>query len=106
MDKNQKLCELFSNEQFKAEANKLSTAEELQRLFSEYGLELSIDEVYDLCEVIAVNMEKEELDEGDLESVAGGFAITAGLVVLGVACIGAVALGIYNGYKKTKRSKK
>lgn len=105
MEKEQKLAELFQNEQFKKEANELKTAEELQRLFASYGLELSLDEVYSLCEKIALNMEKGELSEDELENVSGGFAITAGVVALGVGCIGALALGIYNGYKKTKRGK-
>ena len=102
MDKNAKLMEIFENEQFKEEAANLTTAEELQTLFARYGLEMSTDEVMNLCGAIVRQMESgDELSESDLEDVAGGIAgFVVGVVFLGIGCLGATALGIYNGYKK------
>lgn len=104
MDKNEKLKELFLSESFKKEAESLKTAEELQELFHKNGLEMTIEEVVDLCGKIAHQMEAGndgEISEEALDDVTGGVAWA--LVGLGVLCIGAVALGIYNGYQEAKR---
>lgn len=104
MEKQQKLNALFTNEAFKAEADKISTAEELQELFAKYGVEMTLDEVIDLCGVIARYMQSEdseELSEDDLDNVAGGIAWLA--IGVAVLCIGALAIGIYNGYQSCKK---
>lgn len=106
MDRNEKLKELFLSESFKKEAENLKTAEELQELFCKHGLEMTVEEVVDLCGKIARQMEageNGEISEDALEDVTGGIAWA--LVGLGVLCVGAVALGIYNGYQETKRKK-
>lgn len=104
MDKNQKLVEIFQNEQFKAESQSLSTAEDLQKLFKNYDLELTMDEVYELCAQIACSSKEGELNENDLDAVAGGFGwVAAAAIGLGVVCIGAFAVGVYNGYKEATR---
>ena len=81
-------------------------AEELQEVFRKNGLEMTIEEVVDLCGKIARQMEageNGEISEDALEDVTGGIAWA--LIGLGVLCVGAVALGIYNGYQETKRKK-
>ena len=106
MDKNEKLKELFLSESFKKEAESVKTAEELQEVFRKNGLEMTIEEVVDLCGKIARQMEageNGEISEDALEDVTGGIAWA--LIGLGVLCVGAVALGIYNGYQETKRKK-
>lgn len=72
MDKNEKLVEIFENEQFKAAAEEITTAGELQALFAEYGLELTLDEINELCAVAALRMNSGELNETELEDVSGG----------------------------------
>ena len=107
MEKNQKLTKLFESEQFKEEASKIQTAEELQSLFAEHGVDLTMEEVIDLCAAIAAQMGEAELSEEDLENVAGGIGlVTVGLICLGVGCIGGLAVGIYNGYRDAKNSAK
>lgn len=105
MDKHEKINELFASEEFKNEASKISTAEELQELFAKHGVEMTVDEVIELCGVIARYMEadaKEELTQNELDEVAGG---VIGWLAVGVAvlCVGALAMGIYNGYKSCKK---
>ena len=100
MDKNTKLVEILSNEQFQAECPALETAEDMQKLFAKYGLDLTLDEVNGFCVQVACSMKEGELDEEDLALVAGGFSwVVAAAIALGVVCVGAFAIGIYNGLK-------
>lgn len=104
MDKNSKLMEIFNNEQFKSEAKSLTTAEDLQALLAKYDLDLTLEEVHGLCASIACNMKADdELDVEDLEYVTGGSWVLAATIALGVVCIGAFAIGVYNGYKSTRK---
>lgn len=75
MDRNEKLVALFENEQFKVAAEAVTSAEELQKLFAEHGLEVTLDEINDLCAKVTVGAEVGELHEVDLDSVAGGLLI-------------------------------
>ena len=89
---------LAGDEAFNREAEGIQTAEEFQRLFAGHGVDLSIEEVEDLCAAI-VNAEKPgELNENDLENVAGGFGFVLGLSI-GLA-VGAAAGYVY---AKSKR---
>lgn len=72
MDRNEKLLEIFENEEFKAAAEGIASAEELRELFAKHGLELTLDEINDLFARAAKCMKEGELDEEDLEDVAGG----------------------------------
>lgn len=91
---NEKLLQLFSSEEFKAEAANIQTAEELRTLFETHGVNLSIEEVLELCEAIAKQMESNELSsegeisEDGLENVAGGFVVSALAITTGAVCIG------------------
>ena len=103
-EKNEKLVEILQNEQFKLEAQSLQTAEDFQALLAKNGLELSLDEVYGFCAQVANSMNQEELSEDALDDVAGGVAwVVVGAVALGVACVGSFAVGVYNGYKSTRK---
>ncbi len=100
----QKVAELFQSESFKAEVANITTAEELQKAFERHGVDMTLDEVIGLCGQIAHQMQSDdELDEDALENVSGGIAWA--LVGLGVVCLGAVALGIWNGYNSAKKGK-
>lgn len=104
MTKNEKLVMIFQNEEFKHESQGMKTAEDLQKLLAKYGLELTMDEVYGLCAQIACSQKDGELDEEDLETVSGGAAwVAVAAIGLGVVCIGSFAIGVYNGYKSTRK---
>lgn len=96
VNKSDVLSAVFSNEAFKAEAQTLKSLEDLQNLLAKYDVQLSIEEVKELCAQIAEAAkvgDNDELTEDALENVAGG---VWGYVVLGVVCLGAFCLGIYN----------
>lgn len=98
-----KLNVLFQNEEFKAECENIHSVEELQKLFATHDVEMSIDQVTELCIAIgkrAAQEENGELSEEDLDDVAGGFGVVTWTCIgLGVLCLGAFGLGVYNGLK-------
>lgn len=65
--------ELFSDEAFVASILEMETSEEVQKAFSDRGLDLSLDEI----EIIknSLSNEETELSEDDLETVTGGIRI-------------------------------
>lgn len=104
MSKNDMLCALFTDKTFKEEAQRVTDAAQLQALFAGYGVEMTQEEVVTLCGQIAGQMKTEgELTDEEMDNVTGGAAWA--LIGLGALCLGAVALGIYNGYQEAKRGK-
>lgn len=104
---NDKLMALANNEEFKEKMLKLETVEQIQALFADYDVTMSLDEVADFCKEIAkaANMLPEEanaeLNEDELDNVAGG-VITLAAVLGYAAYAGCVALGAYLGYQRMK----
>lgn len=95
---NDKLNVLFMNESFTVEAKTVTTVEEMQKLMKKFDVEMSSDEIVEMCRVIAEQMNsEEELSENVLDNVSGGFP--GWWIAVGVVCVGAFALGIYNGLK-------
>ena len=71
------------------------SAEEYTGLFREAcekGLDLSIDDILKIQKTLT-SQENGELSEDEMENVAGGFAITAGIVSAIAGVIGATASG-------------
>lgn len=103
----ERLSVLSSNEEFKSKLVALETVEQIQALFNEYEIEMSQDEVAEFCKEVAkaANLlpEGEELNEEELENVAGGIVITASVALTYAAYAGALALGAYLGYQRAKR---
>lgn len=87
-----KIKEVFSDEAFVKSLVQMDTAEDVQKAVSEKGIDLSIEEI----NIIQSSLESgEELNEDQLENVAGGIAITAICALIG-AITGAV-IGVGNG---------
>lgn len=93
-----KLNELSADKEFLKELFELDSPEKIQEKFAEKGVELSLDEVKTIIAGVVDAAEKktgEELDESALESVAGGFAITAaiGWGVMALMTVGGFVIG-------------
>ena len=71
--------EIFSDEAFLKSLSEMETAEEVQAALKEKGLDLSIDDILKIQKTLT-SQENGELSEDEMENVAGGFAITAGIV--------------------------
>lgn len=99
-----KLNELSADKEFLKELFELDSPEKIQEKFAEKGVELSLDEVKTIIAGVVDAAEKkagEELDESALESVAGGFAITAAMIGWGVMALMTVG-GFVIGWKAAK----
>ncbi len=109
-----KIGELFQQDAFKKDANECKTMEDFHSLFIKNGVEITEDETIELISQIAEKkqkMDNGEISEDELDEVAGGIVIlgvtltVAQAVALGIAGVGAAALGAWNGYHKTRKKK-
>lgn len=66
----------------------LETAEEVQNFLKAQGLEFSVDEINALKAALIKNAQQGELDDAELEEVAGGVIATATIVGLTASAIG------------------
>lgn len=71
--------EVFSDKDFVESLLGLETAEEVQAALKGKNLDLSIEDIEGIQKALTAQ-ENNELSEEEMENVAGGFAITAGVV--------------------------
>ena len=93
---------LMANEDFVKEMLAKETAEDVQKIFAENGVELTLEEVDEVAKNIFATETEGELDEAALEDVAGGVVITAATgwaIAKATIAVGGAALGIYKWYK-------
>ena len=95
----ERIKEVFSDEEFVKELFSKETPEEAQALLAEKEIDMSIDELVKLKDIVAAklqaaeNGESTEITEEDLADVAGGVAVLfaiMGLVVVGVGMMMAI----------------
>jgi hypothetical protein len=95
----ERIKEVFSDEEFVKELFSKETPEEAQALLAEKEIDLSIDELVKIKDLVAAklqaaeNGESTEITEEDLADVAGGVAVLfaiMGLVVVGVGMMMAI----------------
>ncbi len=79
----QKIKELFSDEQFVKELFALETPEEVQAVLADNDVEISVEEILKIRELL-IKKENGELSDEDLEEVSGGLVqvITHATIVL------------------------
>ena len=89
MDANmmKKLQTLLGSEDFGKEIENVQSAEELQRAFAAHGVELTVDEVREICVAITVRKDG-TLDEDALEQVSGGGVLTSLAIGAGACAVG------------------
>lgn len=98
---NPAFVELVANKEFVVKMLSQETPEDVQKLFAENGIELTLDDVRVFGEALAEAENKDELSAADLENVAGGVIAAAtvwGIIKVGSAAV-AAGLAIYKWYK-------
>lgn len=101
MDNNaimRKLDEIENDHAFLEYLLQQDTPEKIQKVFSEKGIALSLDEVKKIVLETLSRLDNEntdEISESDLEDVSGGFAISAAICIACVvaSCAGGFAIG-------------
>ena len=102
---NKKLAELLQDKPFMEKVLEATTEEEVKKLFSEHGMEISAGDINVLAKAIAQAAKNDgKLSEKNLESIAGGIEsysdLAAGVSIgLGVAAVPAF-LGAAWAFKK------
>lgn len=92
-----KAKELFGNEEFVKAFEQVEEPEKLVQLFSEYGVEVSEDDVVAMIQEATVAEKGEEISETDLYGVSGGI-IRTGCKLIGVTW--AFAVDVYGSPEK------
>ena len=82
--------EVFSDKEFVESLLGLETPEEVQTALKVKDLDLSIEDIENIQKALTAQ-ENSELSEEEMENVAGGFAITAGIISAVAGVIGATA---------------
>ncbi len=106
--KAEKLKEIFADKDFAVKVMEMETAEEVQAAVKEKGVELSLDEITAAREqLIKMQENGEELDDSQLEQVAGGFAIAGTLFLIGMGVLvgGSVGVGIGAAVRENRESR-
>lgn len=75
MNNNVNLENLFENAEFIEKFQKAESKDDLQKLFKEYGIELSREEIDEFVAELEKFGDNGELNEEELESVAGGITV-------------------------------
>ena len=111
MNDNEKIAkvkEIFADKDFVAKVMEMETAEEVQAAVKEKGVELSLDEITAAREqLIKMQENGEELDDSQLEQVAGGFAIAGTLFLIGMGVLvgGSIGVGIGAAVRENRESR-
>lgn len=100
----EKLNALISDKTFVELMMSQKTPEDVQKVFTEHGVPLTLDDVNRIGAALnQLENPSEELSENDLDSVAGGFfaltAATCWAIAKAVIAIGGAGLAIYKWYK-------
>ena len=99
----EKIKEVFSDEEFVKSLVAMETPEEVQKALAEKGIDLSIDEIKAVAELLEKRANGELTDE-DLENVAGGLGAITALVIYGVSMAAFIAgSAAVNAVKRRRR---
>ncbi len=100
----EQLKDLMNDEVFVQKISKMENNEEVQKAFSERGIDFTMEEINQIVEMVYEN--NTELGEDKLEEVSGGFAITTttlavvGCITAGISLLGGVMSEVNKGRKE------
>jgi len=95
-----KVRELLEDEAFGKKVENLETVEELKEAFKAQGVELTAEEVYDICEAVTAPKDG-EISADQLDQISGGSVLAGALIIAG-----GLALSYGAGYVAGKIIKK
>lgn len=72
MSRLDKIRELMDNEAFVEKLSEVSTVEEMQSIFADNGVEMTLDEINEMCMASVQMTDSDELSDTDLDNVSGG----------------------------------
>lgn len=98
----EKIRVLMENEAFGKEIENVETAAELQKAFEGHGIEITEDEVVEICKGIAANKDG-IISEEDLDAVSGG-GILVGAAMIAGAWVVSYAAGYVAGKVISKKA--
>ena len=103
--KTEKITALMEDREFVAKIAAMEEPEEVQKAFAEQGVDFSLEEINFIANQV-MNGNSEELNEDQLEAVAGGVdPVTVTVVVCGLIKLGADAMTEVNKQRKAKGKK-
>lgn len=79
------------------------SAEEVQEILKEQGLDFSLEEIGALRDALIATSQNGELNDEDLEKVAGGLVLTTGMIATTASVIGASATTVSFVHTVTNR---
>ena len=101
----EKVQAAMEDREFVARIAAMEEAEEVQQAFAEKGVEFTLEEISYIANQV-MNGNTDELDEEQLEAVAGGVdPVTVTVVICGLLKLGADAMAEYNKQRKAKGKK-
>ena len=86
---------LMENEDFCKELIGAETDEAQCRVFEKYGVTLDTEDLKAIADAVDTAKNEAELNEDDLEQVAGGFGAVVSIVVYGVVLLVSLAMFLY-----------
>lgn len=91
-----KANELMVKDEFMNKLGLANSHEDVQKLFAENGVELSLDDIEAMCQQSIALSTNGELSEKDMDQVAGGYVVGT------IACfyVASVGLGFFCQYGK------
>ena len=98
----QKIDSLMSDASFAQRVSECETYDDLANIFSAEGLTVSPEELEAAMDKVTASGASDELNEDDLESVAGGFISGSAFLAWSI-CYAVVVIGHAVSYAKSKK---
>lgn len=102
--KQEMITAAMADQEFVAKIVAMEEPEDVQQAFAEKGVDFTLEEISQIAEMV-MNGNAEELDEAQLDAVAGGICWEAVIVVGGLIKIGADIMTEVNKSRKAQGKK-
>ncbi len=93
---------LMENEQFVKEMLSAENSEQVQKLYADNGVELTMEEVQEIGKILNTLDSDGELDADSLDNVSGGSLALGWAIAKAVIAVGSAGLAVYKWYKSSR----